>query len=157
MRPKRKRPSGLPRRRRRSIATRFESSRDRFSGQDAPPPPRWLTRVVIDAIQSDQIREHGGLPGLRDENALESALARPQQKWELRRESPDVASLAAAYGFGLVRNHPFRDGNKRIGFLAMVTFLGINGYDFQTRPTSRSSPRSSRLPTGALSEDQLAD
>jgi death-on-curing protein len=84
---------------------------------------------VVDAIHNDQLREHGGLPGVRDENALESALARPQQKWHYS-ERIDVPTLAAAYAFGLVQNHPYRDGNKRIGFLAMITFLGINGYDF---------------------------
>lgn len=91
--------------------------------------PRWLTRLVVDAIHNDQLREHGGLPGVRDENVLESALARPRQKWHYEATS-DVPMLAAAYAFGLVKNHPYRDGNKRIGFLAMVTFLGMNGYDF---------------------------
>ena len=91
--------------------------------------PEWLTRVVVDAIHHDQLREHGGLPGVRDENALESALARPQQKWHYE-DRVDVPALAAAYAFGLARNHPYRDGNKRIGFLAMVTFLGLNGYEF---------------------------
>jgi len=91
--------------------------------------PKWLTRVVIDAIHNDQIREHGGLAGVRDENALESALARPQQKWH-HADRPDVPMLAATYAFGFVKNHPYRDGNKRIGFLAMVTFLGLNGYGF---------------------------
>ena len=80
--------------------------------------PRWLSRVVVDAIHSDQLREHGGLPGVRDENALESALARPQQKWQYG-QTTDVRDLAAAYGFGFVKNHPYRDGNKRIGFLAI--------------------------------------
>ena len=84
--------------------------------------------MVVDAIHNDQLREHGGLPGIRDENVLVSALARPQQKWRYA-EEPDVAALAAAYGFGLVKNHPYRDGNKRIGLLAIATFLGINGYD----------------------------
>ena len=92
--------------------------------------PRWLSRLVVDAIHNDQLREHGGLPGIRDENALESALARPQQKWHYAEES-DLAVLAAAYGFGLVKNHPYRDGNKRIGLLAIATFLGINGYEFR--------------------------
>ena len=93
--------------------------------------PLWLSRVVVDAVHNDQLREHGGLPGVRDENVLESALARAQQKWHYA-EPTDVASLAAAYAFGLVQNHPYRDGNKRIGFLAMVTFLGLNGHDFDT-------------------------
>jgi death-on-curing protein len=87
--------------------------------------PRWLSRIVVDAIHADQLRQHGGLAGIRDENALESALARPRQKWEYG-EHADAPLLAAAYAFGLVRNHPYRDGNKRIGFLALATFLGIN-------------------------------
>ena len=90
--------------------------------------PIWLTRVVVDAIHDDQLREHGGLPRVRDETALESALARAQQKFQYA-ERTDVAMLAAAYAFGLVRNRPYRDGNKRIGFLAMATFLGVNGYE----------------------------
>jgi len=83
----------------------------------------------VDAIHNDQLREHGGLAGIRDEHALESALARPVQKWHYDANA-DLPMLAAAYAFGLVRNHPYRDGNKRIGFLAMVTFLGINGCEF---------------------------
>ena len=91
--------------------------------------PRWLSRLVVDAIHHDQLREHGGLTGTRDESALESALARPQQKWQHSRGAA-LPTLAAAYAFGLIRNHPYRDGNKRIGFLAVVTFLDLNGYDF---------------------------
>jgi death-on-curing protein len=77
-------------------------------------------------IHLDQIREHGGLGGLGDENALESALARPRQKWAYQRDA-DLQLLAAAYGFGLCRNHPFRDGNKRVAFLVLVVFLELNG------------------------------
>ena len=90
--------------------------------------PRWVQRVVVDAIHLDQIREHGGLPGLRDEGLLESALARPRHKWTYKRR-PDLASLAAAYGHGIVKNNPYRDGNKRVAFLTMVVFLGLNGFD----------------------------
>ena len=93
-----------------------------------PREPRWLTRVAIDAVHDDQLRQHGGVQGVRDENTLESALARPQNKW-VYAEERDVATLAAAHGFALVESHPYRDGNKRIGFLAIATFLGINGYD----------------------------
>ena len=92
--------------------------------------PRWLNRLVIDSIQIEQIREHGGLPGVRDENALESALARARNKWVYGKET-DLAVLAAAYGFGLVTSHPYCDGNKRVGFLAIVTFLGINNCRFR--------------------------
>ena len=115
--------------------------------------PRWLTRVVIDAIQNDQLREHGGLPGVRDENVLESALARPQQKWHYA-DQTDIAALAAAYGFGLVKNHPYRDGNKRIGFLAIITFLGLNGH--QLRATDAEVVTEIiALADGRLSEDEL--
>ena len=95
-----------------------------------PREPRWLSRVVVDAMHNDQLREHGGLPGIRDENVLESALARPQQKWHYGEET-EMATLAAAYGFALVKNRPYRDGNKRIGLLAIATFLGINGSDLR--------------------------
>lgn len=90
--------------------------------------PRWLTRVAVEAMHHDQLQEHGGLPGVRDENALESALARPRQRWAYQPES-DLWALAAAYGFGLARNHPFQDGNKRITFVAMAVFLGLNDLD----------------------------
>jgi death-on-curing protein len=111
--------------------------------------------VVVDAIHFDQLREHGGLPGIRDENVLESALARPQQQWHYA-EGPDVADLAAAYGFGLVKNHPYRDGNKRVGFLAIATFLGMNGYDLKATDAEVVTEILA-LADGRVSEDDLAD
>jgi death-on-curing protein len=90
--------------------------------------PRWLERAVVDAMYADQLLQHGGRPGVRDENALESALARPRNKWAYDRKV-DLAILAAAYGFGLATNHPYTDGNKRIAFLAMYVFLGLNGQE----------------------------
>ena len=116
--------------------------------------PRWLSRVVVDAVHNDQLREHGGLTGIRDENVLESALARPQQKWHYA-DDADLATLAAAYGFGLVKNHPYRDGNKRIGFLAIATFLGINGYDLQATD-GEVVAEFLNLADGRVSEEQLA-
>jgi death-on-curing protein len=116
--------------------------------------PKWLTRIVVDAIHYDQLREHGGLPGVRDENALESALARPKQKWHYA-ESKDLNSLAAAYSFGLVTSHPYRDGNKRIGFLAMVTFLGVNNREFDA-PEAEVVATFLALADGQVSEDALA-
>ena len=110
---------------------------------------------MVDAVQNEQLREHGGLPGIRDENALESALARPQQKWHYA-EQTDIATLAAAYGFGLVKNHPYRDGNKRIGFLAMVTFLGMNGHDLRATDAEVVTEIVA-LADGRVSEDELAD
>ena len=115
--------------------------------------PKWLTRTVVDAIHNDQLREHGGLPGIRDENVLESALARPRQKWHYL--DTDLATLAAAYGFGLVKNHPYRDGNKRIGFLALVTFLGINGQDLRATDAEVVTEIVA-LADGSVSEDDLA-
>ena len=117
--------------------------------------PTWLSRVAIDAIHTDQIREHGGLAGLRDENALESALARARQKWHYS-EDADLATLAAAYGFGLVKSHAYRDGNKRIGFLAIATFLGINGCELQATDAEVVAEIVT-LADGHVSEGQLAD
>jgi death-on-curing protein len=111
--------------------------------------------VVVDAIHNDQLREHGGLPGIRDENVLESALARPQHKWQYAEET-DLALLAAAYGFGLVNNHPYRDGNKRVGLLAMVTFLGINGYDLKATDVEVVTEILA-LADSRVSEEELAD
>ena len=82
----------------------------------------------------DQLKEHGGLGGLRDENALESALARPRNRWHYRPQA-DVAALAAAYGWGLATSHPYRDGNKRVAFLAMATFVELNGYELTATDT----------------------
>jgi death-on-curing protein len=119
------------------------------------PQPHWLSRVVVDAIHDDQIREHGGVPGIRDESGLESALARPQQKWHYAGPT-DLPALAAAYAFGLVRNHPYRDGNKRTGFLAMVTFLEMNGDDFEATDADVVAEIVA-LAGGRLSEDAVAD
>ena len=109
---------------------------------------------MVDAIHVEQLREHGGLPGIRDENVLESALARPQQKWHYA-DQTDVPTLAAAYAFGLVRNHPYRDGNKRIGFLAMVTFLGMNGQDLHATDAEVVAEILA-LADGSVSEEALA-
>ncbi len=119
------------------------------------PEPRWLTRVVVDAIHNDQLREHGGLPGIRDENVLESALARPPQKWHYAGNA-DIPMLAAAYAFGLVKNHPYHDGNKRIGFLAMVTFLGMNSYELEATDAEVVAEFVA-LADGNTSEEALAD
>lgn len=87
---------------------------------------KWLSRPAIEIIHSEQLTEHGGLPGLKDENALEAALTRPLHKNAYGEE--DLFILAAAYVYGLARNHPFSDGNKRTAYLAAFTFLLINGY-----------------------------
>lgn len=116
--------------------------------------PGWLSRLTVDAIHSDQLREHGGLRGVRDENALESALARPRQKWHYA-DTIDILELAAAYAFALVRSHPYRDGNKRIGFLTMVTFLGMNDWDFAAADAEVVA-QFLALAEGNVSEEALA-
>ncbi|MCJ8053574.1 type II toxin-antitoxin system death-on-curing family toxin [Shinella curvata] len=86
---------------------------------------KWLTRQAVEVMHEEQLLEHGGLGGLKDQNALEAALARPLNKAAYG--TPDLFELAAAYLYGIVRNHPFSDGNKRTGFLAAFTFLILNG------------------------------
>ncbi|WP_105385803.1 type II toxin-antitoxin system death-on-curing family toxin [Neorhizobium alkalisoli] len=92
---------------------------------------KWLSRQAIEIIHQEQLAEHGGLPGLEDENALEAALARPLHKHAYGED--DVFLLAAAYLYGFARNHPFSDGNKRTAYLAAFTFLLINGYLIEAR------------------------
>ncbi|UPA25551.1 type II toxin-antitoxin system death-on-curing family toxin [Shinella oryzae] len=87
---------------------------------------KWLSRQAVEIMHQEQLLEHGGLSGLKDENALEAALARPLNKSAYG--DPDIFELAAAYLYGLVRNYPFSDGNKRTGFLAAFTFLLLNGF-----------------------------
>ncbi len=87
---------------------------------------RFLSRRAVEAIHVEQLQRHGGAQGLRDENALESALARAQNK--VVYGEPDHADIAAAYVFGVGRNHAFVDGNKRTAIVTAVTFLLINGY-----------------------------
>lgn len=87
---------------------------------------RWLPREVLLAVHDEQLAEHGGAPGLRDEGLFDSALARARQLANYG--EPDAADLAAAYAFGLVRNRRFIDGNKRIGYVAAELFLLLNGY-----------------------------
>lgn len=116
--------------------------------------PIWIDRLVLDAVHFDLLRTHGGLPGVRDENALESALARPRHRWAYGRKV-DAASLAAGYGYALARNHPYRDGNKRIAFVAMVVFLGLNGYELET-PEADVVTVMLKLAGGKLSETGLA-
>ena len=117
--------------------------------------PRWLPRLVIDAIHHDMLTTHGGLPGLRDESLLESALARPKQILAYSAEA-DIATLAAAYAYGLARNHPFNDGNKRVAFMAMAVFAELNGLEFDA-PEAEVVDVMLSLAAGDLEEVQLAD
>ncbi|MEW6641639.1 MAG: type II toxin-antitoxin system death-on-curing family toxin [Pseudomonadota bacterium] len=100
--------------------------------------PIWLERDIVVDIHSEQLALFGGPDGIRDLGLLESALGRPLNKL-VYGEAADLAALAAAYTFGIVRNHPFVDGNKRTAFAAMIVFLGLNDIDFQVRPENATA------------------
>ena len=114
----------------------------------------WLDTSVLRAVHEEQLAEHGGAVGLRDAGLLKSALARPMQLAAYG--EPDVAALAAAYGFGLARNHPFVDGNKRTAFVAVELFLSLNGCEL-VADDADCVLRTLSLAAGELSEAAFAD
>ncbi|MDI9598480.1 MAG: type II toxin-antitoxin system death-on-curing family toxin [Acidobacteriota bacterium] len=116
--------------------------------------PRWVDRLVVEAVQFDLIREHGGMPGLRDEHALEAALARLRQRRAYRADA-DLAELAAAYGHGLATGHPFHDGNKRIAFVTMAVFLELNGVQLEAEEPEVVTVVLA-LAAGEMTEEELA-
>lgn len=115
--------------------------------------PVWLLKGVVLALHEEQLAEHGGPVGVRDESLLESALARPQNRWAY--EQADFASLAAAYAFGIARNHPFTDGNKRAAWVVAETFLVLNGEDLLASD-AEGLPVMLEVASGALDEDAFA-
>jgi death on curing protein len=117
--------------------------------------PVWVPRLVVESIHFEQLNEHGGSHGIRDQRALESALARPQQKHAYD-EDTDFADLAAAYAFGIARSHPFVDGNKRTAFVIAEIFLGLNGYEIETTDEDVAETFM-RLADGKLTEKKLAE
>lgn len=121
---------------------------------DAVPVWRWIEPRVVTTAHAEQLAEHGGAHGLRDQGLLESALARPQNLAAYGK--PDVAELAAAYGFGLVRNHPFVDGNKRTGLVLIELFLALNGYGLGADDASCVLTILA-LASGTMDEPTLAD
>jgi len=115
--------------------------------------PRWLdTNIVLD-IHAEQLALFGGPDGVRDLGLLESALARPLNKFAYG--ETDLAELAAAYAFGIARNHPFVDGNKRAAFAGLIVFLGLNGVDFDV-PPENATAMILALAAGEVSEESLA-
>lgn len=114
---------------------------------------RWIQREALVRLHAMSLVQFGGLPGLRDEVGLASALARPEQLAHYG--EPDVADLAAAYAFGLARNHPFADGNKRVAFLALGLCLRLNGHRLIASQSDATQIVLS-LAEGELSEDALA-
>src|SRR5690349_17052167 len=115
--------------------------------------PLWITFEQAVAIHGRQLRRFGGAPGLRDEGMLRSALERPINKW--RYEQARLTELAAAYAFGLAKNHAFVDGNKRIAFMAMMVFLRKNGIRFAP-DTALATKVILALAAGEISEQSLA-
>lgn len=114
--------------------------------------PLWITYEQAIAIHSRQLRRFGGAPGLRDEGMLRSALERPINKWQ--HEQASLPEMAAAYAFGLAKNHAFVDGNKRIAFMTMMAFLLKNGVAFSPDP-AQSTAIILSLAAGEVSEESL--
>ena len=115
--------------------------------------PYWLTRGEALSLHGLMLSDYGGLEGVRDENMPESALAKPRHKFEYGK--PTMTELAASYAVGVVRNHPFLDGNKRTGFMLATGFLERNGYDF-TATEADAAVRTLALAAGAMSEAAYA-
>jgi death on curing protein len=116
--------------------------------------PTWLDRKSAILLQAESLAQHGGSYGVRDAGLLDSALARPLNKWNYN-PGADLAELASAYGFGLARNHPFVDGNKRIAFIATALFLRLNGYRLSSDPLDEIKTMLG-LAAGELSEADFA-
>jgi death on curing protein len=114
---------------------------------------KWLLKEAVLAMHARQLAEHGGGAGIRDEGLLESALQRVENKAAY--EQPDIAELAAAYAFGIARNHPFIDGNKRTALVAARAFLFYNGYQITAKSDDKLNTILA-LASGTLSEEDLA-
>lgn len=117
--------------------------------------PRWLTRRIVDVIHAALLAEHGGASGVRDEALIDSALARPLHRLAYEPAS-DLASLAAAYLFGLVKNHGYVDGNKRVGFAVAATFLLLNGHAL-TASEQEAYEAVVAVAGGEMQESELAE
>ncbi len=117
---------------------------------------RWIRNDLAYAIHESQLAQHGGLDGLRDKNGVESALARPQQLDQYGNPKPDAADLAAAYAFGLARNHGFSDGNKRTAWVIARVFLADNHVQLQFAPIDAIRAMEA-VAGGTLGEKQLAE
>jgi death on curing protein len=117
--------------------------------------PGWIGRTALLLLHAETLAEHGGLSGFRDEGALDAALVRPRHI-HAHEPKAGLATLAAAYCFALVRNHPFSDGNKRAGFLAVGLFLSLNGFDLSV-DQAEAARTILRLAASDLSEMDLTE
>jgi len=114
---------------------------------------RWVALATAEVLHGEQLQEHGGAEGVRDPGLLESALARPQNLAGYGQ--PDAAALAASYAFGLARNHPFVDGNKRTALVVSLLFLAKNGYEVRSSDAEMLAVFLD-LASGEIAEDELA-
>lgn len=117
--------------------------------------PIWISEALALAIHKRQLAEHGGLEGVRDPGLLQSALARPRHRFAYDDPTPDLPAMAASYAFGIARNHPFIDGNKRTAAVVCETFLELNGMSI-TATDMEMYPVFLALAAGSVSEEQLA-
>ena len=117
---------------------------------------RWIRTDLVYAVHESQLARHGGLDGIRDKNAIESALARSEQLDFYGKPKPDAADIAAAYAFGLARNHGFSDGNKRTAWVIARVFLADNGLALSFSPIDAIRTME-EVAGGTLDEKQLAD
>ena len=117
--------------------------------------PAWINSRVIKAFHDRQINEHEGLPGLRDEGLLLSALLRPENAYHCSDPKPDASELAAAYGSGFAKNYPFNDANERTALIALRLFLKLNGCDLVASPEAKYKTII-RVAASDISEDELA-
>jgi death on curing protein len=118
--------------------------------------PVWLQEAVVTAIHSRQLAEHGGLDGVRDPGMLSSALARPKNAFAYSQSKPDIPALAAAYAVGIIKNHPFVDGNKRTAYVLCRTFLKLNGQDIDATNIDKYQMFLG-VADGTIVESQLAE
>ena len=116
--------------------------------------PEWVDPEVIEAFHVEQIREHGGIHGIRDQGLLESAIERPRQLWTY--SSPDLCDMATAYAFGIAKNHPYLDGNKRTAAITCELFLLLNGLEFTVDEIAKY-PHFLAVASGDHTQESFAD
>ena len=115
--------------------------------------PNWITKDILLAVHAELLNRFGGLSGIRDEGLLDSALNRPKHLFSYG--SPTLFQMAASYSHGIVKNHPFLDGNKRTGFMSAYIFLGVNGWSFEA-PEEEAVLETLALAAGETSEEAYA-
>lgn len=115
--------------------------------------PTWITKEILITVHAELLNRFGGLPGIRDEGLLDSALNRPKHLFSFSR--PTLFQMASSYAHGVVKNHPFLDGNKRTGFMSAYIFLGVNGWSLEA-PEEEAVLETLALAAGETSEEAYA-